>query len=233
VIPNLYAFPAADTEDDRMIHSPQSPSLRKAEASSNNEDLARYYDSWAADYEQDSMRFGYHRVVAVMTAQILRWIEQSSGPILDIGAGTGLLGEMLNLLGYDDLVGIDLSEGMLGVARSKGVYKELKQMTIDVRMDFEDNAFAAVVAMGVFTAGCHMPACSFAELVRITRPGGHIIFTIRTEIPSYKGFKEAHASLETEGKWRLVETTKRFQSLPMENPDALIEVKAFQVLGIP
>lgn len=41
--------------------------------------------------------------------------------ILDVGAGTGLVGEELKRLGWVNLTGVDLSEDMLHVAASKRV----------------------------------------------------------------------------------------------------------------
>lgn len=212
------------TEDDN------TSLIRKAEASQTNDDLAEYYDAWANKYELDSLQFGYHRVLAVMCGLIKHYVNTDNGKILDAGAGTGMLGEMMALLGYQNLVALDMSDGMLNVAREKHVYQDLHQMTIDTHMDLPDNTFGAVVAMGVFTAGCHMPPESFAELIRITKPGGHIIFSIRMEMPSYNDFKAMHDSLEKDGKWQIIEATKPFQSLPLENPDAVVEIKVFRVL---
>jgi len=48
--------------------------------------------------------------------------------ILDAGASTGMVGEVLTKLGYANLVAMDLSQGILEVARQKNVYQELHQM---------------------------------------------------------------------------------------------------------
>ena len=47
--------------------------------------------------------------------------------MLDAGAGTGLLGEWLKIIGYGPVEGVDLSPGMLAVAARKGVYDRLAQ----------------------------------------------------------------------------------------------------------
>ena len=85
----------------------------------------------------------------------------------------------LSILGYRNLAGIDMSEGMLAKARKRKVYSELRNRVLGKSLDFDDGAFAAVVTFGVFTPG-HAPAVAFDELVRITRPGGHLIFTVST-----------------------------------------------------
>jgi hypothetical protein len=68
--------------------------------------------------------------------------------------------------------------------------------------------------MGVFTQG-HAPPESFDELIRITEPGGHIIFSVRDDVYLNRGFKEKQDILEKEGRWQLVEKTEPFQALPL------------------
>ena len=86
--------------------------------------------------------------------------------MLDAGAGTGITGEILALLGYRDLTGIDISRNMLELARKKGVYKDLRQMALGGELDFPSDAFSAIVATGVFAAG-HAPPESFDDLQRV------------------------------------------------------------------
>ena len=100
--------------------------------------------------------------------------------ILDVGAGTGLVGERLVTAGYRDLHAMDLSRGMLEVARQKNIYGNLWQMTLGEHLAFATDTFDAVIGVGVFTTG-HAPAHAFDELVRITRDGGHIVFSLRTD----------------------------------------------------
>jgi SAM-dependent methyltransferase len=151
-----------------------------------------------------------------MTGLIGRYIPPDNGPILDAGAGTGILGEKLALMGYKDLVGIDLSQDMLEVARKKGIHKSLRRMVLGKPLDFSDNSFATTVSMGVFTQG-HAPPESFDELIRITQPGGYIIFSVRDDVYLNRGFKEKQDSLEKEGRWELVEKTEPFQAVPLED----------------
>ena len=52
--------------------------------------------------------------------------------VLDAGAGTGLVGEALSELGYNQLFAMDLSQGMLEEARKKDIYLELRQVVVVV-----------------------------------------------------------------------------------------------------
>jgi SAM-dependent methyltransferase len=90
-------------------------------AAKGADEIARLYDGWAGTYEADMAKAGY-RHPSIATALLARYLPRGAAPILDAGAGTGLAGEWLGILGYPQLEALDISEGMLAVARSKGVY---------------------------------------------------------------------------------------------------------------
>ncbi len=96
------------------------------------------YDEWSAQYERDLCAMGY-RLPAVAAAVFARYVPADAAPILDAGCGGGLQTEPLATLGYGSITGIDLSEGMLSVARGKGIYAELHRMALGGRLDFPDD----------------------------------------------------------------------------------------------
>ncbi|NEP78534.1 MAG: class I SAM-dependent methyltransferase [Okeania sp. SIO3B3] len=96
--------------------------------------------------------------------------------MLDAGSGTGLAGKVLYEYGYTNLVAIDISEEMLYKARQKNIYTELYKQVLGETLDFPTNFFDAIICVGVFTYS-HAPNSAFDELIRITKPGGYIIFT--------------------------------------------------------
>jgi SAM-dependent methyltransferase len=157
-----------------------------------------------------------------------RYVKPEDGPVLDAGAGSGLMGEVLAPLGYGELVGIDISREMLELARRKCVYKDLREMELGGRLDFPDDAFGSVVSTGVFAAG-HAPPGSFDDLIRVTRPGGHVVFGVRTDVYLKGGFKEKQDALEKEGRWQLLEATDPFSHLRFEDPELKVRVFAYRV----
>jgi SAM-dependent methyltransferase len=188
------------------------------------QDLEERYDLWAKEYEEDVAGYGY-KIPAVLAGFLARYIKTDGGSILDAGAGTGIMGEIIHLLGYRDIVAMDLSKGMLELAKQKGVYRELHRMVMGEHLDFPDNAFAGTVAVGVLSVG-HAPPESFDELIRCTRSGGYIIFSVRADA---EGFKDRQDSLEQEKKWKLVEVTDPFISLPLGEPDIRHCIFIYQV----
>jgi SAM-dependent methyltransferase len=195
-------------------------------SSQNNKELAERYAQWAKDYdaelEKDFAWRGPQR-----TAEFFIKYVPKQARILDAGAGTGLMGEVLFKLGYDDLVAMDLSQVMLEEARKKNVYREFHQMVMGESLAFATDSFDAVVSTGVLTVG-HAPARSFDELIRITKPDGHILFTLRTDVYEDRGFREKQTALESEGKWALAEVSDKTPLL-LKEPDVYHQVWVYQV----
>ncbi len=106
------------------------------------------------------------------------WREQAvadaRGKVLEVGVGTGK-----NLPFYrpevtSEVVGIDLSSGMLARSRDKVCKVPLTLLEMDAeRMDFADHTFDTVVATCVF---CTVPdpVQGLREVRRVCRPEGRI-----------------------------------------------------------
>lgn len=196
-------------------------------SSKTNEELSERYDQWAANYDQDLEEgFGY-TAPQVATQYFTKYVPVAAR-VLDAGAGTGLVGQLLHRHGYRNLVAMDISAGMLAEARQKNVYTEFYQMTMGEPLNLPTAAFDAVICVGVLTVG-HAPAAALDELVRIIRPKGHIVFTLHTELYWRDDFKEKLATLEADGLWKLVEVSDKFQPLPTGEPDVYLQVWVYKI----
>ncbi len=195
--------------------------LRGVYGAADGQELASLYDDWATDYDSDLTAFGY-RNPAVAAGLIGRYVDPAGGMVLDAGCGTGLLGEILSYMGYDDLYGIDLSQGMLAQAAAKAVYADLQLMALGGELGFADDLFSAVVSFGVLTAG-HAPPQSLDEMIRITKPGGHLIFSLSNLVYEPLGFKAKLADLEAAGRWRERERSSFFPVMPGSVSEAQVE----------
>ena len=196
-------------------------------ASHDNKELESRYDQWAKDYDADLEEgFGWlgpQRAVEFFT----RYVDKEAS-ILDAGAGTGLVGKFLAEQGYKDIVALDMSPGMLEEARKKNVYRAFYRMVLGEALDFPTDSFDAVISIGVLTVG-HAPAASLDELLRITKPGGYIVFSLRPDVHRDNGFKQKQDTLETEGKWRLTEVSEQFQPMPKGEPKVYHQVWVYQI----
>ena len=106
--------------------------------------------------------------------------------------------------------------GMLEVARRKGVYAELACCALGEALPYAERCFDAVTVAGAFTPG-HAPASSLADLVRLVRPGGYLVFSLRDDV-AQPDFTAAIADLTRAGAWNLLHTGAPFQSLPKVEP---------------
>jgi len=197
-------------------------------SSKSNEELLERYDQWASDYDKDLFGDFSYRTPQMAAEVFVRHVPKDAR-ILDAGAGTGIVGEVLTGMGYRNLTAIDLSQGMLAEAARKNVYAELRQMVLGELLDFSTDSFDAVICVGTLTVA-HAPATSLDEFARITRPGGHISFTLRPDTYEQDGFKEKQAELEAAGRWELVEVTEPFQGIPKGEPDIYLQVWLYRVL---
>jgi len=200
--------------------------LRKAYTSQSAEEIRDYYDDWAGDYEAHMGNVGYTHP-AVVAAMLSRHVPPGEDAVLDAGAGTGIMAEILTAMGYPNIVGIDNSPKMLAVAADKKKYRDLRQMTLGEPLDFADDHFAAVSSAGVFTQG-HAPLSGFDELIRVTRAGGQIVFSVsRTYLEGE--FEVKGKALEAAGRWRFVDASERYNSTPLEG-ELPARVYAYQVV---
>ena len=194
--------------------------------STSNEELEERYDQWAGEYDKDLDEvFAWN---APQTgADVLARLVPSSAAVLDAGAGTGLAGKCLADAGFTNLAAMDLSQGMLDEARKKNVYSSFHQMTLGDTLGFETGQFDAVISIGVFTLG-HAPINSFDELVRVTKPGGYIVFSLRVDMVE-DGYQDYFDKLTAGGRWKLSEVSDPYQPLPKGEPEVFHQIWAFQV----
>ncbi|MEM9268846.1 MAG: class I SAM-dependent methyltransferase [Pseudomonadota bacterium] len=133
------------------------------------EDARAKYNAWASTYDQSfAQAWGY--IAPREIAGILNGTG-AEGPVLDIGAGTGLVAEHLTGHVVD---GIDIAPDMLDIARSKGLYRELIIGDLTQPLALNSGTYGAVISCGTFTHGHVGPEC-FPELLRVTRPGAQFV----------------------------------------------------------
>lgn len=180
----------------------------------SREVLAKTYDAWAANYDLDMLAVGYVHP-AICVGLVSRYIQNKNAAIFDAGVGTGNIGQLLNIMGYGNLLGIDMSDGMLAMASARNVYKDLRNQILGDQLSFETASIDCIVSTGTFTLG-HAPASAFDELARILKPGGYFIFTIGGTLWSEAGFEAKIKSLP----FAETETTKPYNPMPSSKTES-------------
>lgn len=157
------------------------------------EDSVALYRDWAETYDS-SFAEAHGYVVPGKVAAIYR-AEGGQAPVLDIGAGTGLVGEALGDIETD---AIDISAEMLDVAGSKGLYRNRIVADLTQKLRIADASYAGFVSAGTFTHGHVGPLC-LPELMRIARTDALFVLSIKEEMFDEAGFGSAFAGLVADG----------------------------------
>ncbi len=185
------------------------------------------YEGWAAGYDAENIGNGY-RVPGIGCALLARHVDNKVGSVFDAACGTGIVGGILELLGYRDIVGSDLSPAMLQSAEELNAYQRLYEHDLGNPLPEADNTYDAVVCFGSLGPG-HAPASCLDEFVRVTRSGGHIIFNTRAETYPGQDLRVKVEELEATKKWVLVDQSPIFRSYYLVEPDVTSQIYVFQV----
>ena len=208
--------------------SSQIPALDKVYAAESPEELATAYAAWADGYDGETLGLGYC-LPFIICSWVARYVPKSAQALLDAGCGTGLSGAYLKALGYGKVEGLDFSEKMLAIARARGGYSALKQAELGKTLPWRDGHFDAFLSSGVFTEG-HAPASGLDELVRVTRPGGHAVFTVRDSVVERGSFRDVFEWLEKAERWRPVEESPSFRAFALAEPEVMVKAFVFEIL---
>jgi len=194
------------------------------------QEIADIYSQWAKTYDEDLNEDSDYVAPQWCLKLLEKYVPSKDVRLLDAGSGTGLFGQLLHQRGYRNVVGIDVSEGMLEEARKKNVYAEVHQKILGEPLGFLNDSFDAAISVGVFSPG-QGPSSAFDELIRITKLGGYIMFTLRSSFydDNKFGFKPKQLELEAAEKWTLEEKTAKFQGLPKGEPDLFYNVWVYKV----
>jgi ubiquinone/menaquinone biosynthesis C-methylase UbiE len=128
----------------------------------------QYYDRFSANYDNGRDR-GYHKLIDDLELGLIK--KYGAGQdVFEAGCGTGLLLQQAAGVARK-AVGLDLSRGMLGPARARGLPVVQGSLTA---VPLPDQSFDLVYSMKVLA---HVPPIreAVAELTRLVRPGGHLL----------------------------------------------------------
>ena len=161
------------------------PNLEDAYALSSKQDVKDLYSDWAQSYDtgfSDAQGYQMPRVVAQAFVA-----AGGVGPVLDVGAGTGLVAQQLIAAGVSVIDGLDLSDDMLAVARAKGVYRCLYTGDITVPLSLPKVGYQGVVSAGTFTHG-HVGPAAISNLLDVASSGAVFVISVNAKHFQSAGF---------------------------------------------
>ena len=160
------------------------------------EQVEKMFDAISENYD------GLNRVISFGTD--IKWrkkvlaiiIDHQPESILDIATGTGDLAiKFAEKTSATKIIGLDLSEGMLSIARKKVADTELKNTIEFIKGDsealpFKDNMFDAItVSFGI--RNFENLEKGLSEILRVIKPKGLLII-LETSVPTKFPFKQGY-----------------------------------------
>lgn len=148
------------------------------ETGSKGEQVEAMFDSIASAYDfmNTAMTFGMHRLWLRKALKALQGLHLSPHSIIDLATGTGDVAFKLSTRYPDaEIIGVDLSEGMLAVAREKATRLPENSIRFEqgdcLNLNYPDNSFSVLtIAYGVRNfEDLHK---GFREFFRVLKPGG-------------------------------------------------------------
>lgn len=169
-------------------------------------DNVSYYDEFAAGYEA-RRHYGYHQFLDDEQAALVKAHLNPGDRVLEIGCGTGLL--MMRLADHDgDVVGVDLSPGMLEHALARGLEVHEASATA---LPFDDESFDLAYSFKVLPHVKDIEG-ALAECGRVLKPGGTAILEFYNPT-SIRGLRKALVKDRISGTTRENEVFTRFDTL--------------------
>lgn len=173
------------------------PDLQGALTLTGLEACLSHYRAWAASYDSGFARDMDYLLPAHVAAAFRA--AGGGGPVLDVGAGTGLLAERLREMGQQGPIdAVDFSAEMLARAAEKGIYRSLTRADITQPIPLP-RQYGGVVSSGTFTAG-HVGPEALPHLLALTLPGAQLALSINQRVWSAQGFDRALAELGAAGR---------------------------------
>jgi demethylmenaquinone methyltransferase/2-methoxy-6-polyprenyl-1,4-benzoquinol methylase len=160
------------------------------------EQVAQMFDNISKNYD------GLNRVISFGTDikwrnKVLKLVDEIKPiKVLDIATGTGDLAILMTKTSAQQIIGLDISAGMLEVGKKKIAHKNLTAKIEMVLGDSEnipypDNNFEAItVAFGI--RNFENLEKGLKEILRVLKPAGRLVI-LETSVPEKFPFKQGYA----------------------------------------
>ena len=152
----------------------------------------------------------YDHVEKLMLAHFPVAERRPTVEILELAAGTGMVGQRLHRNGFRQMDAIDYSQGMLAELSKKNVYRDFWQASLGqppFQSVVEDNTYDVVIMCGGLANG-HIDIGVLGQAHSALKPGGLFINGM-TEVytktvPELQGLDKMFFDMENQGKWKVI-----------------------------
>lgn len=156
-----------------------------------------YYDNQTEDYEKSRLiKRGLNRASKRKAKIIFKELSSLNAKrIIEIGAGSGLVSYYLSQFFKGEIVLLDLSAEMLGLAKKRIENPNVSFVVGDgTKTEYSDDYFDAVVGVDIIHH-LYDPVAALQEWKRIVKPSGKMVFL---ETNAYNPLVVRHIGLEYE-----------------------------------
>lgn len=159
------------------------------------EQVAQMFDTISENYD------GLNKVISFGTdakwkKKILKMVqEKQPTTILDIATGTGDLAILFSSTSAQEIIGLDISQGMLEIGKQKIQAKNLNDKIQMVLGDGENipyaNDYFDVITVAYGVRNFENLERGLAEILRVLKPGGQLLI-LETSVPTQFPFKQGY-----------------------------------------
>ncbi len=153
------------------------------------QDNKNLYAKWAATYESDFVaNQGYQHPKVI--AELFDAHLPDLNTVVDIGTGTGLVGQYLSNLRPGLIIdGIDISPEMLAEASKKKIYRNLYERDLTKSVENVAAPYDALITIGTFTHG-HLGPETLLNLFPLIKEDGFFVIAVNEKFFHQQGFLE-------------------------------------------
>ncbi|CAH1790980.1 unnamed protein product [Owenia fusiformis] len=193
--------------EDKIYEDNAKNAFNKVSTFAEYDEVHNHYKNTAETYDKMTASLNYNGPKDLLK-ELFEVGMKCDWKILDVAAGTGILGRELQLNGCFNIDALDCCQQMLDKAKEKNIYRELicSKVGDGAVLPIGSNTYDAVVMSGAFFPE-HLQTDSYLELTRIVKSGGLIGNIHRKSIlkhPNYLGLSNFIKSYEEENIWRLI-----------------------------
>jgi len=176
--------------------------------------LEPFYSQEADNYEalvtQEGLMYRFPILSKILSEYYPDRKERAGIKILDLAAGTGLVGKYIHPEGFTNIDGLDGSAEMLEVLKQKGIYTKAIHAfvggTVEPMVGVPDGTYDVIVMAGGMASG-HIDLQGFRQIARALKKGGlflNVFSEKYTKIPRYEGLEAYLWKMEEDKIWKYI-----------------------------